>query len=524
MKKYIYTFLTFVIYSTLLIASDDEFLVEDFKSSPIPQSSFHMDNQKESPFTFSVYNVGQGNFLVLYASGDIIIIDCGSSSYKREHAFERQTIYPIAIPSGKVTSDKKGEAWPIKKLKGTEDSKTLFIKNIKENYTKKINNTNMVRIKTVVVTHADEDHYGWLPSLLNYSDPNVTIEIDHIILGGLPVFYGSTSLMPWLLTSFEKNTTFYLPAILDKKICIENPTQTQDSDTYYYSASDFSSLFFDPDPVVRPRFHGFMKDLFMKDAFDIPDVETTCLGANTMHISVGKKTVYGLNHDEKNADSIALKFAHKDKSVICMGDCEGKNLKVIEALWEDYLDMLKCTVFVANHHGSYENGCNDPRYLALYQPRMVVFSHGITTFGHPRQEVYKFLRNLNSLSQLEEAKIMYFGVDKKEAESSNRYMEWHVFHAYFSTLLDGNIFFNFDDSSTVSVKTDRKSYSIEIDKLKTKEDPVDKKRALGSFIEPHSDESAVKPIPFDIMCMEAIEGFDLGFIPDPEPDLKRQKI
>ncbi|AIL12757.1 hypothetical protein IM40_03225 [Candidatus Paracaedimonas acanthamoebae] len=223
-------------------------------------SSSASEVEQDPKVTLKVYAVGQGNCASLEVrdaatkKSEFMLLDIGSTSFAAEAAYRQHhqvqsshspqestttTNRPTADvstptkPASKVTvpiSTKKSPNWDetqedknvIAELKETE--RDQFIKKMRKmlmqdqssEQQKKTKQKKVppISVKTVVVTHPDTDHYGWLMNL--FSQPEDKIEF--LIFGGLPSHYYSQpedqqKFKGWLSLRLATHSKIFFPAI-----------------------------------------------------------------------------------------------------------------------------------------------------------------------------------------------------------------------------------------------------------------------------------------------------------------------
>ncbi len=180
----------------------------------------------------------------------------------------------------------------------------------------------------LVLSHADQDHYNLLPSVL-------TEQVNEIWQGGDPDNYKENGFPTWIANQIS-------------------------------SGADPHNI--DTNSVMQANF----------DNNQNPLDELPCGLASAFVLTVN-------TGNNKNAKSLVLQIEYDEFSVIFTGDAVG----VTEAqAMSNYSNALDTTVLTGSHHGSHTNGSNgtdvvSSNWASATQPEIMVYQSGIE-FGHPR--------------------------------------------------------------------------------------------------------------------------------------------
>lgn len=191
----------------------------------------------------------------------------------------------------------------------------------------------------VVVSHADFDHYRYIPSIINAES------VHSLWLGGYHADY-------------PENFMEFANDVRDHGT-VENPRVVEEFEVNWHN-----------------------------DGFAVDDL--ACGTASSFVLAVN-------NGDEKNDHSLILSIDHGDFRVVFPGDAVGASE---QAAIENFPgNLLVSTVVASSHHGSNTpkgNPSNSEAWVAATQPLFVIYSAG-SLYGHPRCEVAERFREGGSL-------------------------------------------------------------------------------------------------------------------------------
>ena len=298
---------------------------------------------------------GDGNIILCPNGRDVLIVDMGAKKASQY-------------------SNKTYGAFLLKKFKGVEKPVNIH----------------------VVITHPDEDHWNFLPMLLD--DDQLRRRVQGIVIGGIDAnlmdcvpYDKCTPFTDWINKIRQKVPVY---TVNDGKECFNNsdctwtPTDSIDGGVHRYLSETSGSTRNDP-----WQFCG-------------KDVSITVLGANICPPSP-RKHGYCVDRENKNAKSIILKLVYKEWSLFLSGDFEGKpQQKRLIRQWSHAPSMLRSTYYKMAHHGTWNSKeANSVKLLNAIRPKRAYVSHGhpITTFclyGHPRCEMIDDLLDVGSIEKL----------------------------------------------------------------------------------------------------------------------------
>lgn len=448
--------------------------------------------------TLKVHAVGQGNCVTLEVrkpnakKSEFMIVDIGSTSSEKEAKYTEYQIESSSAPQEDEpqTNQASGPATPVTKknkpsipestLKDSDwhevlddaDIITSLTKSYREQFIRDMRQTlkktrNTISVKTVVITHPDQDHYGWLMKL--FSHPNDIIEF--LIFGGLPSHYypsDQQGFKDWLRLRLKNKTRIFFPAIQYKAL---NPEK---DDPFQEILNLEKERKFAPHTFSHIQ-GGDFKKLDLAEAFDFDDkIIISLLSVNPLHIPGPKKVARLADDDaDDNKDSLVLKIEHGLSSVMLMGDATQATTNRIKQNYEDdedSLKFLKSTVLLASHHGSAEHGCNTEEWLKLVDPKCVVISHG-HQYGHPQAQAYNNFKQLNLIQVSEHQILVGKGIDKTED-----YYEGSLhttFRAIYSTLNSGTLTFELLPTILKFSSDLSETFQISLEEQKIVEEMID---------------------------------------------------
>ena len=193
------------------------------------------------------------------------------------------------------------------------------------------------RAVNVVVSHADADHYKYIPAAVPAS------QVKTLWLGGAHGDY-PTSFLQWANAVRDRGTA-------------ANPRVTE------------------PFPV------NWHNDGYAVSGLSCGVAHSFVLGVN--------------NGDSKNDHSLMLSIDYGDFRAIFPGDATATSQDAAMANFPG--DYLYSTVLIASHHGANTHGSNNDRWARATLPQYVVYPAG-ASYGHPRCEVVETFRVIGRLS------------------------------------------------------------------------------------------------------------------------------
>ncbi len=439
-----------------------------------------------------VQNVGQGNCILVRVQQpeqdpQYMMIDIGTSSYKKEFAYtatvsptkEEETQVPSS-PSesfiGQMTplsivkkinpkKDPDQKAWTKeskKKEVKEEKGENTFIQSLREKLKKKGQETvetmeeeeqiPPIYIKTLIVTHPDSDHYGWIKKLFSEEEDH----IDYIIFGGLPENYdasGEFGFKTWIGNRLKNNSNIYFPAIQYNPITSLEEVLPTSERTFAFHA------------YQKPKYS--MKSF--KEALNFgEDINISLLSVNPTHFEGNGNIVLRMSDPgDDNTDSLVVKIKHKESSAILTGDATGLTTIRILNNYYEHKDFLLTNVLLASHHGSFSHGSNNDAWVQATQPEFVLISNGLL-HGHPYDDAYNAFKKSPRLKKVPKHKVLV-------AESKKDWFLHTTQRAIYSTLTSGMIKVELNENGTIKLNTE-KDQDTQI--LTSKKKPFDQKKKV----------------------------------------------
>lgn len=254
-------------------------------------------------------------------------------------------------------------------------------------------------VDTLVVTHADRDHYNWLANVLD------GVAVNRVLLGGLG-----------------------------------------GSEDYPESFQDFLDDLEDEDGDATPLI-DFVEDFHNdegdpSDDFDCGDVDVYILAANVQ-----------ARRSPTNAESIVLMFDYISDAESFRGILTGDaTFDTEDAILEWYSDLfLDSTLLKVGHHGS-STTSSSPEWLEAVDPDFAFASAGQNTgFKHPRcsviEAVEEYVDNVDDCHELD------CGANAEPDDCPDWNPPWCWYEsqqAVFNTYSNGDLTFTFDPDDGLS--------------------------------------------------------------------------
>lgn len=384
-----------------------------------------------APLEVLVKNVGQGNCIIVKmlklksieesksidnSPYDILLVDCGTSAFKAQFAHTASPVTPKKGVLGEKSS-RTSFIMPRRSelpLNLDADKIQLKIKEELEMYK---------RIKAVVITHPDKDHYSWVANILEEK------EFGSLILGGAPEKYLNTSNKISKLIKFNFEKTSFT-AVADQHPIFTNLLNGE------YSK--------------QPSFYRVPPDKFAKKINFNPRFQIEFLAINANHVTSLGHNPTTINTsskedgtDDYNTDSIIIKITDlkTGKSIILTGDATGvTTTRLMDHASEDekLAKLLEADVLVASHHGSSSHGTNNEAWIRTVNPEFIILSTG-GSYGHPTKKAYEAFHKSPRLATVTSHSVYVGGINEDIIAN-------HITTAgIFSTLPHGDIRIFFPD-------------------------------------------------------------------------------
>lgn len=428
-------------------------------------------------FSFSeitFHRVGEGNCTTIAVSEkdkpkQYMIVDCGSQEFRKTSHKGTDVLSTNPTPHTEqeiLFSTRKKDQAPLARgtFKGTQLNKIATIKHIRAALGEEPEmDDSSIHVKTVVISHPDEDHFKWLPEILKASSED---KVGNIILGGRPEKYLNNTafrewLEGWLSKPAGKKPHIFFLAVKGFKIDKIKDLEKLKEGEYFLAPSLFSDPTKDHFNLVLTRISDLKQrnsdsnfDEDLKDAFDFgTHTLFQFLTINPVHVpsNIKKESYIRLfysqeeSNDIDNQDSLVIKIKNilTNKSVVLTGDATALTIKKILSNYQQ--DELKINVLLAAHHGSINWGSNNPELFESFKPDCIVFSNGQHLgFKHPREEAYQNAAKYLPFGKTDQHEITRCNVNKETNEGS--YQTYETQRAIFSTFDNGSMQVTLGDS------------------------------------------------------------------------------
>ena len=438
----------------------------------------------------TVHNIGQGNFVSLavpHEEGvEFMVIDAGSSSIQPELYYiknqkpldEVETLNPPASSnveggqpstptknpllnsfpeSSKKPVNPKNRDQDFKEKKKISEKSVVLLKveaelleDIRQGLSSKPSSKTQpneqqkeleVYIKTIVISHPDQDHYNWLPKVIKEKD-----KVDFIIFAGLPSHY--KALRPWIIQRLDAKSQIFFPAVQAEPIAPADPNNPLAEVMAKENQEQFA-------PQQAYNNAGDAAGFGEAFRFKNPDLQIALLSVNPLHVTE-HGGVMRLADDEAddNKDSLILKITYHDHSVLLTGDATQATFRRIKNNYRHNLEFLKSTVLLAAHHGADSHGSNAQDWINLIQPEVVLISTGLK-HGHPQLGAYENFKLSPRLKWAERHSVL--------VRHPDTYMLHDTHKGIFSTLNSGDLIVTLPGKNdfTLSYVLDRQQKEVQ---------------------------------------------------------------
>lgn len=429
-KRLFFSFIYFCIFSTLIAL---------FSVSNGMQES-ELSDGEHSSLEIIVKNVGQGNCIIVRVPRektssstkklyDVMLVDCGSSSYKGpfQHTSHPQTPAKVLASPPMRKKDRISDIIDKPQVPlSLKIERREILADILEYVPQK-------NIKCVLITHPDIDHYGWVESVLQ------SRKWEWLILGGAPEKYLNSSNDISKLLKKNSTKAYYTAAS-------EGGADSAQLGKGIYTKQP-AFFFHDPEAITKklnfnPRFEFRL--------LAINSNHVTSLGADpkVVNISSNEEEI-----DDYNTDSIILKITdtRTKKSIILTGDATGMTTTRLmdHAKDSELANILQANVLVASHHGSSSHGTNNEAWIRTVNPEYIVISTG-GSYGHPTKKAYAAFHTSPRLMRVPEHSVFVGGLTEDSIYN-------HVTTSgIFSTLPHGDIriIFPEDEHGSITINSE----------------------------------------------------------------------
>eukprot|EP00039_Didymoeca_costata_P002968 m.64213 g.64213 ORF g.64213 m.64213 type:complete len:702 (+) comp11631_c0_seq1:1603-3708(+) len=341
-------------------------------------------------------------------------------------------------------------------------------------------------LKTLVVTHPDQDHYNLLPALFceapHEDFPEETWKIDSVLLGGWKMQY-SEKFQDWLTqhTGGKIQSVRFLGTNQENGSVKDIIARTNGN---YSIQSDYARSFhtgkYEEKDKTELENHVEKTLLFSADKAQEAPPFFQILAMNTGHAerTIAGQTVISPLNEDNNMNSFVLRLVvpqknkqQQDLSFVFGADANAETwrqvgLNFMATQYGDLStnkDFLKSTGMLISHHGSDHHDETNQYILDIFQPKCCFISAGRHRgFHHPRKTVCDLLLACGYLEKREAHLVSYFSSKKKGNKKKRLYHHQKTTkEALYNTLNHGHITLTFDEgeaSIKPSEHTKRKQY------------------------------------------------------------------
>lgn len=352
----------------------------------------------------TVFDVGQGNCVLVKHKKQGILIDAGSKEskfstlYNRLFGYDVKTRYRLKedldynSSSDPDTEDEKStasassteeEVVNVDTEGGPNSDLNPAIEKIRSKIPK--GNDGGLLLKTVVISHPDVDHYNLLPRIFSVG---TEFKINSIILGGRWQQY-SNDLQTWLNSHYyDEDATHKIEDVIftgnidgsnvnNKKYARAYGSIFKENTRLETEKRIEQALQFDGNSDNKPLIKILAMNVGYKELFDTEEKD-----------------------DSTNTSSIVLRVEGKASFTIT-GDADGCTWDFIEGSYQGETGPLETDYLLLSHHGALRNGPSRETILNILKPKVCLISTGRIgpNYFHPRGEIIDRLINLGSLKK-----------------------------------------------------------------------------------------------------------------------------
>lgn len=311
---------------------------------------------------------------------------------------------------------------------------------------------------TVLITHADADHYNLFPKL--FSDDATRLKIKTVILSGFSDQY-KQDFLDWV-NKFSADTIIY-SGTYDGHAKPQRPTTLQEWQRKDYYGRAFNSLV---NTDMTPTEQKIVKALAFVGQ-DAPVVEILSMNAGITQIA-GDRRYLANEHTNPGSIVLRIRSSKDDKcALLISGDAENPTWDhILASCIESYQAGRPTHYMIVSHHGSEENGATRKDILAFFKPAVAFISAGRHTgYHHPAREVIDLLeKEMQPDYETKPHYLNYFIQTPQQTphqERPWRFVAVNTKRPIFSTFSNGLISFDLDESlETVQIEAQRKKEII----------------------------------------------------------------
>lgn len=345
--------------------------------------------------TIKVFDVGQGNAVGI------------RYQFKQNDEIKYETMLIDAGSKNCAESTNKYNAYFNDKIKYNE-YKQKIISDIKQFML-----SDNAIVKSIIVTHAHDDHFNLLPEI--FSAKQDQEKINNIVLSGLESHYAKHIVFSSWIRKIENNRIKY--------------TRRKDGEKKF---------------VINEN--GFKKRASFIDNKNAPKLKL-------LSINQGKNT------RDRNDDSIVLQIlCHQTLSVLLTGDATARTWQGVKNL-----DSALSHVLLIPHHGSKANmlAKTDDGTINIFdfiQPDIAIFSTGLySRYGHPHNMVYEKIEE--KMAYRDDCPFIVSFLDDKKKK-----LEKRTNNSIFSTVDHGSISLHIPGKPTNKKSSLEIPFNVEIER------------------------------------------------------------
>ncbi|MBT4880786.1 MAG: hypothetical protein HOI80_04700 [Alphaproteobacteria bacterium] len=446
-------------------------------------------------FEATVYDVGQGNGVVIRYRDKALIVDAGSVERVTSTAFRKKLeeseaeelsyfITKLSFDlreagvdvsensrvrsgSGDSKESSHGSAGSGATLDshasegdlGADEDAHTVAKEFVERVQKKLDGVSKI---TVVVSHADTDHYNLLPLIFEENEWNE--KISHIILGGFKSSYvketrTNSSFARWLKDLPTKNV-FYTG--------LKEGAEAGNAEDRHDIAGKVAPPYPHPfDKNFKPKSVQLIEDSLGTEA---DDPLVLVLSMNAGHSMVDRETAGVANHSD-NSNSLVLKVEFNDHSFLLPGDVNATGWDRIVHFWKD---TLRSDILLLSHHGGSSENYQDGSYrtttlgyLEAIMPRAVFVSAGHRKrYDHPEESVINIVEQ-HLDSQRITTNPHYVHVFRTRSGTPKVFERKKTKQPIYTTFSSGDLSFSFETGEEEIKVTATRGKSMEVSERDT---------------------------------------------------------
>lgn len=307
-----------------------------------------------------------------------------------------------------------------------------------------------LRLRTLVVTHADQDHYNLFPAIFPISS-SFCFHIETVILGGLHQEY-SRRFQEWLGAARDKECIgeIVFTGMADGG---EGGGSLDPRAARY--ARPYCSAIREKREIEVKIEKALTFTLPWEGDVNVPKLEILSMNAGHTEeqSALGGPPLVRRANPDKNANSMVLRVSGKIHSLLLTGDAE-------RPTWEHVLlhypaEKLRTDYLVLSHHGSKEGEATSPQLLDCVGPKACFLSVGRHQgCSHPAHETVDAVLSSGHLYKTSQPhSVSYYGGNSHPRDSKQPKQRIHMRkwtrQALFSTLNSGHISIDLDALSDV---------------------------------------------------------------------------